>query len=86
MKLYLNDECEGIEFELDVINSFGGEVDYADSPIFDSYALQLGNLILFDFSPEDYKELGLAIINHLCANGHRFEIIKTQDGQEIRSI
>lgn len=85
MKIYLNEESEAIETKIDFINSFGGEAWDEDICIRE-YGLQLGDLSLGDIKPEEYRNIGTLIINHLMANGHKFEFIKTQDGTEIRSI
>lgn len=85
MRIYLNEESECVEAKIDFINSFGGEGWDEDIAIRE-YGIQLGDLTLCDITPEEYKSLGISIINHLMANGHKFEFIKTQDGTEIRSI
>lgn len=85
MKIYLNEETECAEAKIDLIYSFGGEIDIDDMFIRE-YGVQIGDLTLSDITPEEYKNLGISIINHLMANGHKFEFIKTQDGTEIRSI
>lgn len=85
MKIYLNEESEAIETKIDLINSFGGEVWDEDICIRE-YGLQLGDLSLGDITPEEYRNIGTLIINHLMANGRKFEFIRTQNGAEIREM
>lgn len=72
-----NDTCE-IEIG-SFINVYGGEAWVDDFEIRE-YGIQLGDLSLCELTPEEYKSLGIQIINHLMSNGHNFEIRNDRNG------
>lgn len=61
------------------INTFGGE-DWVDDYEFREYGIQIGELTISEISPEEMKKLGVAIIDHLMANGHEFEFYNDNQG------
>lgn len=91
MKINLED-IEDIRVNIDFndcIQTHGGEytlygndgeayddhIDYGIQFIGDDESISFGGM-----SISQYTEVGLSIINHLMANGHRFEINDSRDG------
>jgi hypothetical protein len=84
MKVYAHELVDFIEYKVENnISTFGGESYDLD---INSYGIQLGYLTLDELSSEQMKTLGIAIINHLAVNGHRFELGRHQDGQYIKAL
>ena len=56
------------------VGTYGGEYD-DNYGSYARYALQIDDLSIHGFSPEEFKKLAILMINHLIANGHSFELI-----------
>ncbi len=86
MRAYLDGESQYCEVDkIFHIGTFGGECNFDDLEL-SSYGIQLGCLTVDNLTPEQMKTLGVAIINHLGVNGHRFELGRHQDGQYIKAL
>jgi len=80
MRASLSEESEDVDIKIDgFINTFGGEY-WDDDYQFSDYGVQLGNLSISKLTPEEFKDLGIKIINHLMSNGHGFEIRNDRNG------
>lgn len=82
MKIIIYDDSiceETFEICLNNISVYGGEY-WDDSYQFSDYGIQLEDVTIAELTPEQYKKLGIQIINHLMSNGHRFEIRNDRNG------
>lgn len=79
MKLIIEDIIP--EFNIDPYNisTYGGE-SWIDDYEIREYGIQIGDLTIAEINPEEMKKLGVAIINHLMANGHEFEFYNDNQG------
>lgn len=60
------------------VATFGGEA-YIDDTIFDGYGIQIGGLSVSGIPSETMILLACQMVDHLLLNGHRFEIVKTNE-------
>lgn len=84
MRIYYEDLLDGEKEEGDFINVCGGEYVFDDNYNLAEYGIQIGDLFISEMTPEEYKRLAIAMVNHLGVNGHRFELGFHQDGQYIK--
>lgn len=67
------------------VNSFGGE-SYIDDFEWSEYGIQIGDISIGGLTPETTKRLAMILIDHLILNGHRFDIIKTGEQDQVEKI
>jgi hypothetical protein len=68
----------------DTSNTYGGE-SWIDDFEFAEYGLQIGDVSIGNFTPLQFKQLGLTIMNHLMINGHDFEFVNNgYEGEYIK--
>jgi hypothetical protein len=77
-----NEEISVICESSDQFSTFGGEY-WADGYEFAEYGLDMGDICFYNLSPDQMKQLGLQIINHLMTCGHQFEILQDYNGEYL---
>lgn len=86
MKVIIYDDSiceETFEICLNNISVYGGEY-WDDSYQFSDYGIQLEDVTIAELTPEQYKRLGVQIIDHLLSNGHDFEFYNCNQGNGKR--
>lgn len=63
------------------VNTFGGEDENLGIK---EYGIQIGDLTIRELTPYQMKSLGVLIINHLMANGHRVSIGQDVNGDYLK--
>lgn len=67
------------------VSSFGGE-SYIDDFEWSEYGIQIGDISIGGLTPETTKRLAMTLINHLILNGHRFDIVRTGEQDQVEEI
>lgn len=67
----------------DDFSTFGGEY-WIDDDHYCDYGLDCNDVVFYGLNARQYKNLGLAIINHLMVNGYDFEIGRDHNGDYLR--
>lgn len=67
------------------VSSFGGE-SYIDDFEWSEYGIQIGDLSVGGLTPETTKRLAMTLTNHLILNGHRFDIVRTGEQDQVEEI
>lgn len=62
------------------LSTYGGE-HWSDGYHFDDFGIQLGDISIDGFTKTEFERLTVIMIDHLIANGTRFEI--NRDGAKV---
>jgi len=67
------------------VSSFGGESWDGDFE-WSEYGIQIADLSVSGLTPETTKRLAMTLTNHLILNGHRFDIVRTGEQDQVEEI